>query len=186
MLYQDGQVIGENLAIFVSDSRLKHEKTTTLSGENSVMKPQIRLLRHFLATLAYRMEHVMQGAPEDFARFDAGNGVRSPGRILEHVNDVLGFTLNQFRPDSYSGEHTSGMDAERALFHDLLRRIGEMLQQEEEQLSEETLERILQGPLADAMTHVGQLAMLRRLAGSPVPPENYFRAGIAADVMLGT
>jgi hypothetical protein len=39
-------------------------------------------------------------------------------------------------------------------------------------------EKLFQAPVADALTHTGQLAMLRRLAGCPMPGQNYFVAAI--------
>ena len=39
---------------------------------------------------------------------------------------------------------------------------------------------MFQGPIADALTHIGQIGMMRRMAGAPVRGENYFKADIAA------
>ncbi len=44
---------------------------------------------------------------------------------------------------------------------------------------EAPVDKLFQGPIADAFTHVGQLAMLRRQFGAPVRGEDYFRADIA-------
>jgi hypothetical protein len=40
-------------------------------------------------------------------------------------------------------------------------------------------QKLFQGPIADALTHVGQLTMLRRMAGCKMRGENYFKADIA-------
>jgi hypothetical protein len=41
-------------------------------------------------------------------------------------------------------------------------------------------EALFQGPIADALTHVGQLAMQRRLTGAPTRGENFFVAVVTA------
>jgi hypothetical protein len=137
------------------------------------------LLRHMLATLAYRGGKVLRGAPEGFAGFRIGDSSRTPGEILAHLGDLFDWALHQLR-----GEHVWNPSAAAtweqgtARFFDGLARLDEYL------ASGAPLgcppEQLFQGPIADAFTHVGQLAMLRRLAGSPVRGENYFIADIAA------
>ncbi|HEX4605263.1 MAG TPA: hypothetical protein VH724_14780 [Candidatus Angelobacter sp.] len=139
-----------------------------------------KLLKHFLAAIAYRTQKVLRGAPESFARFSAGNNVRTPHELLWHMTGLLGYALTFFRGGVWLPEKLDSFAAELARFHQMLEDFGEAVEQETP-TREISMEQLLQGPLADAMTHVGQLALLRRLAGSPVAPENFVRALIAAD-----
>ena len=135
------------------------------------------LLRHFLAALAYRAQKALRGAPESFATFEAGNRVRTPIELVRHMTSVLGYARTHFRGGSYRPEALPTMDEEIARFHAVLGDLSDH-NARGDALLDTTPKRLLQGPLADAMTHVGQLAMLRRLHGSPVPPENF----VVADV----
>ncbi len=135
------------------------------------------LLRHFLAALAYRAEKALRGAPESFGAFQAGNQVRSPQELVRHMTSVLGYARTFFVGGSYRPEPLSDLAAEVARFHAMLEDLARHVEAGTA-LRGTTPEQVLQGPFADAMTHVGQLALLRRLAGSPVPPENFIVAAI--------
>jgi hypothetical protein len=143
------------------------------------MNAEQKLLKHFLAAIAYRTQKALRGAPETFADFYAGSHVRTPHELVWHMTGVLGYAITFFRGGVWQPEKLASFAAELARFHEVLQGLGEMLDGEVpmREISHETL---LQGPLADAMTHAGQLAMLRRLAGYPVPPENFIRARIDA------
>lgn len=138
-----------------------------------------QLLRHFVATLAYRTRKALRGAPADFGRFGAGNGTRTPQQILCHMTSVLGYARARFIGGTYEVELCDAWEEEVRRFHGMLADLSELLEKGEEP-SDTTLPRLLQGPLSDAMTHVGQLAMLRRLAGHPVEPEDFIVADIRA------
>lgn len=137
------------------------------------------LLRHTVATLAYRGGKAIRGAPETFSAFSPGPGSRTPGQILAHVGDVLTWALGLAR-----GEHVwhdsppLPWDQEIARFFGCLRALDDQLASGAPLGS--PAERLFQGPVADALTHVGQIGMLRRLAGAPVRGENYFKAEIVA------
>jgi hypothetical protein len=140
-------------------------------------RPERDLLRHTVATLAYRGAKAVRGAPAEFAAFEPGPGARSPAEILAHVGDLLDWALHLCRGESvWKSAAPAPWEAEIARFHESLARLDEFL------ASEEPLRcpagKLFQGPVADALTHVGQLTMLRRLAGAPVRGENYFRADI--------
>ncbi|MDX1384838.1 MAG: hypothetical protein R3190_14390, partial [Thermoanaerobaculia bacterium] len=135
------------------------------------------MLRHFLAALAYRTQKAFRGAPGSFAAFEAGNRVRTPHDLLLHMTSVLGYALTFFEGGSYRPEKLDDFDAEVERFHGKLVALARHLE-EGTPLRGTTPERMLQGPFSDAMTHAGQLAMLRRLAGAPVPPENFIVADI--------
>ncbi len=132
-------------------------------------------LRHYLAVLAYRTQKAVRDAPPSYFDFQAGNGVRSPKDILHHMTQLMAYSATRLTGDS----EPSDADDPVERFHEALRRLSTVLQNTES--DKDTLQRLLQGPLADAMTHVGQLAMLRRLAESPIPRESFFEADINAD-----
>jgi hypothetical protein len=138
-----------------------------------------RLLQHFLAAIAYRAQKALRGAPGAFAEFSAGNNVRTPHELVWHMTGVLGYACTFFRGGVWQPDKLESFAAEIARFHQVLEDLGAALEKDTP-VREISMEQLLQGPLADAMTHVGQLAILRRLAGSPVPPENFVRAVIDA------
>ena len=138
-----------------------------------------QMLRHTLATLAYRGGKAMRGAPEGFAAFDACPGARTPGQILAHVGDLLDWALSIAKGhEAWHNSPPQEWQADVARFFAGLQKLDTYL------ASEGALgarpEQIFQGAIADALTHVGQLAMLRRLAGAPIRAENYMRADIVA------
>jgi hypothetical protein len=138
------------------------------------------LLHHFLATLAYRTQKALRGVPAGFGHFQAGQKVRTPIQIVCHMTNVLGYARTFFVGGTYRAEPLPNLKAEVQRFHDMLEDISKHLKVGTS-LQGTTPERLLQGPLSDAMTHVGQLATLRRLFGSPVPPENFIEADIDPD-----
>jgi hypothetical protein len=135
------------------------------------------LLRHFLAALAYRSQKALRGAPPGFGDFQAGHQIRTPVQLVRHMTSVLGYARTFFVGGSYRPDALPDLGAEVARFHTMLQDLSHHLEAGTA-LRGVTPERLLQGPFADAMTHVGQLAMLRRLAGAPVAPENFIVAGV--------
>jgi len=136
-------------------------------------------LRHVLATLAYRGSKAVRGAPEGFAAFRASPTARTPAEILAHVGDLLDWALALARgAEKWHDSTPLRWDDEVVRFHRALVSLDEFLAGQEPLAA--TPERLLQGPLADALTHVGQITLLRRLVGTPVRAENYARAEIAA------
>jgi hypothetical protein len=134
------------------------------------------LLRHTVATLAYRGGKALRGAPPEFAAFGTG---RTPAQIVAHICDLLDWSLTlangaQAWHNSAPESWEAGAERFFARLEALDRRLasGEPLACEPE--------RLFQGPIADALTHVGQIAMLRRMAGCPISGENYFVARIEA------
>lgn len=139
----------------------------------------VALLRHALATLAYRCGKTLRGAPASFAGFQVSPVTRTPAQVLAHIGDLLDWAL--LLADGKHAWHDSpplGWEQEVARFFRALHALDERL------ASAAPLgfppEKLFQGPVADALTHTGQLAMLRRLAGAPMKGENYFRAEITA------
>lgn len=135
------------------------------------------LLLHYLAALAYRTQKALRGAPEGFGHFQAGRKVRTPIEILCHMTNVLGYARTYFIGGTYRAEPMATLAAEVQRFHEMLEDLAGHLKAGTP-LQGTTSERLLQGPFSDAMTHAGQLALLRRLFGSPVPPEDFIKADI--------
>ena len=144
------------------------------------MEDTRRLLRHFLAALAYRTQKALRDAPPTFGAFTAGGRVRTPHELVRHMTSVLGYARTFFTGGTYRPEPLPTFDAEIQRFHEVLADLGDHLERGTP-LQGIAPEQMLQGPFADAMTHAGQLAMLRRLAGSPVPPENFVFAKISPE-----
>jgi hypothetical protein len=138
-----------------------------------------QMLRHALATLAYRGGKAVRGAPEGFAGFDACPGARTPGQILAHLGDLFDWAC------ALADGHHRWRDADPLPWDDEVARFFAGLERFDRRLADgeplgHPAEQLFQGPVADALTHVGQLAMLRRMAGAPIRGENYFKADIQA------
>jgi hypothetical protein len=137
----------------------------------------IDMLRHTVATLAYRAAKALRGVPAGFSTF-AGAAPQTPGRILAHLCDLFDWALHLA-----DGRH-EWHDSTAGAWEDDCARFFAALEAFDGRLAAGPPAcdpgRLFQGPIADALTHVGQLAMLRRLAGAPMKGENYFRAEIAA------
>jgi hypothetical protein len=137
------------------------------------------MLRHTVATLAYRGGKALRGAPPGFSEFRVGDSTRTPGQILAHIGDLLDWGLSLAK-----GKHVWRNSEPRSWEEDSAR-FFEALEAFDKQLASKTplgctTEKLFQGPVADALTHIGQISMLRRLASAPVRAENYFRADIEA------
>ena len=139
------------------------------------------LLRHFLAALAYRTQKALRDAPAEFETFQAGDGVRTPRELVRHMTSVLGYARTFFIGGEYRPEALSSLPEEVVRFHEMLEDLATHIEAGDPLLQDMSAERLLQGPFVDAMTHAGQLAMLRRLAGTPVPPENFIVADIKSE-----
>lgn len=135
------------------------------------------LLRHAVATLAYRGGKVLRDAPLGFASMRIGEKTRTPVEILAHVGDLLDWALWLAKGERrWKNSVPQAWEREVARFFDSLARLDALLASTEPIAS--SPEKLFQGPIADAFTHVGQIALLRRLGGLPVRGENYFRADI--------
>ena len=145
------------------------------------MEDKRKLLNHFLAALAYRTQKALRDAPGDFGSFRIGEGVRTPAELVRHMSSVLGYARTFFVGGHYRPEPLELFDEEIKRFHEMLGMLAQHLRNGDPLLDGMTEERLLQGPFSDAMTHAGQLALLRRLAGAPVPPENFIVAEIGEE-----
>jgi hypothetical protein len=135
------------------------------------------LLRHTVATLAYRGGKALRGAPEHFAAFRTGDTTRTPAQILAHVGDLLDWALSLAKGKQkwHNSEPVSWDDGSKRFFATLEAFDSYLASGKPLGCASEKL---FQGPVADALTHVGQISMLRRMAGAPVRGENYLQAKI--------
>ncbi len=137
------------------------------------------MLRHTVATLAYRAGKALRGAPESFAQYGTGEKGRTPGKILAHMGDLLEWAL------SIAKDKQEWHDSAPLPWAQEVERFFKALQAFDDYLASglplaASPEKLFQGPIADALTHTGQINMLRRMAGCPIRGENYYRAEVAA------
>jgi hypothetical protein len=133
------------------------------------------LLRHALATLAYRTTRALENAPMDFANFNGAE--RRPVQILAHMGDLMEWALSLARGEAtWNSSHPLSWQQEQKRFFASLEALDDFLASKAPLYA--PVDRLFQGPIADALTHTGQLAMLRRLSGSPTRGEDFYAAGI--------
>jgi hypothetical protein len=139
----------------------------------------LALLRHTVATLAYRAAKTVRGAPPEFAGFRASATSRTPVQILAHMGDLFDWALTMADGKAVWHDATPlPWDEEVARFFAALERFDARLATGRPLANPAT--KVFAGPIADALTHTGQINFLRRLAGTPVKGESYFRADIEA------
>lgn len=135
------------------------------------------VLRHVVATVAYRGGIAITGAPEDFAALRIDEGARAPGEILAHIGDLLEGSLYLLKGELvYLNSAPLPWGEEVSRFFSAAKRLDSYLASDAPLAC--PVEKLIQGPIGDALTHVGQIVMLRRAAGSPVRAESYFTADI--------
>lgn len=141
--------------------------------------PKRELLRHAVATVAYRGGKAVRNAPNGFAGFQAGEGARTPGQILAHIGDLFDWALSiAMGQQAWHDSKPLAWEQEVERFFAALKKFDDYLASSEPVHA--PIEKLFQGPVADALTHVGQIAILRRLATGPVKAENYYAAEIQA------
>jgi hypothetical protein len=143
----------------------------------TAIDPERQFLRHTIATLAYRGGKAIRGVPESFSSFAIGEKPKTPGQILSHICDLLDWALTQADgKEKWINTEPRTWLLDSARFHETLNRLDSRIASGAA-LSESSA-KLFQGAIADALTHVGQINMLRRLAGVPIRAENYHRAEI--------
>ena len=139
--------------------------------------PKRAVLRHMVATVSYRGGLAISNPPQNFAEFRVSETTRTPAEILAHIGDLLEGTLYLLQGElRFIASTPLPWDEEVARFNTAARRLGSFLDSDTPLAC--PVEKLVQGPIGDALTHVGQIVILRRLAGKPVPPTNYFEAEI--------
>src|SRR3569832_1818310 len=135
------------------------------------------VLRHLVATVAYRGGLAITDAPDGFAIFRAHETVRTPGEILAHIGDLLEGSLHLLRGNLvHLASEPLPWEEEITRFFSAVKELDSYLASEAPLSC--AVEKLVQGPVGDALTHVGQIVVLRRMAGSPIPSPGYFTADI--------
>ncbi len=141
-------------------------------------------IRHALATLSYRLGKVLRDTPAEFRDFRAAQGVRTPGEILAHIGDLMDWALTQVEGrKAWHDSASLAWDQEIARFFRAIEALDQRIAELDQRggLSAASAEKLFQSAIADALTHTGQIALLRRMAGIAVRPENYS----VADIVVG-
>jgi hypothetical protein len=143
------------------------------------MDSKRELLRHTVATVAYRGGKAVRDAPDAFAGFTIGDSPRTPAQILAHVGDLYDWALSIAKgAQAWQDSTPLAWNREVDRFFATLARFDAYLASDAPLAC--TAEQLFQGPIADSLTHVGQLALLRRLSGARMRSENYFKADVVA------
>jgi len=139
--------------------------------------PKRELLRHLVATIAFRGRIAIREAPEDFSGFSLAGDIRTPGEILAHIGDLLQGSVYLLKGEMiYLNGEPLPWDEEVKRFFSAVKELDSFLASAAEIAV--PIEKLTQGPIADALTHIGQIIILRRAAGAPVRTEPYFTAEI--------
>jgi hypothetical protein len=150
-----------------------------MSTNGKVCRAERALLRHMLATVAYRGVKTLRGAPDSFANFSSGNSGRTTAQILAHIGDLYDWALSiSAGKQAWHDSEPLPWEREVERFFASLKKFDEYLASDGE--LHEGPAALFQGPIADSLTHIGQIAMLRRMAGCPIKGENYHKAEIVA------
>lgn len=148
-----------------------------MAETNQAAQTARELLRHSIAVVAYRGAKAFRGAPPAFANFKVTDDTRVPVQILAHINDLYDWALWMAKGEwRWSNSTPGSWDSEVARFHSGLAAFDAYLASDAP--LGHPIEKFIAGPVADSLTHIGQINILRRLAGSPVRGESYARADI--------
>ncbi|HTF80917.1 MAG TPA: hypothetical protein VL947_04315 [Cytophagales bacterium] len=134
------------------------------------------LLRHLLATIAYRLTKALDGVDQTFLGFEVTQGTRSPYEIIHHMAHVVSYAISVIEQKTVDVPIKLGEEEEVVRFYELLKVADAVMVSYEIPLNIE--QKLVQGPLSDVLTHIGQISMLRRLHGSPLAKENFMKAQI--------
>jgi len=138
-----------------------------------------RVLRHLVATIAYRSACVLGDAPDGFESASVAEGGWTAHQLVHHMTNVLGYAYAKLADTervAYEPAETFRGEVDR--YYDMLGKIDGALSEGRSTENPDDIYRLLQGPLVDACTHIGQLAALRRKVGAPVPRRNYIKANV--------
>jgi hypothetical protein len=160
-----------------ADSSGNPLRAAATSPQDPPQPADIQLLRHAVATLAYRGAKALRGAPDGFETFAAASGAGTPGQILAHIGDLLDWALATAQGRRHWQDSAPlPWEEEKARCFAALEALDRQLAAAGSPGS--PVAKLFQGPIADALTHVGQLSLLRRLAGAPQRGENFYAAAI--------
>jgi len=144
---------------------------------NTTIDSKREMLRHTVGTPAYRCGKTLRDVPDDFAGFRISEKTRTPAQTLAHIGDLLDWALSlAIGKQKWNDSTPLPWEQEVERFFNALKKLDDYLASDA--ALGNPVEKLFQGPIADALTHTGQLAMLRRLADHPIRGENYFKAEI--------
>ncbi len=135
----------------------------------------IDALRHVLVTVDYRLDHAVADAPDGFAAFVPSGGARTPHELVRHLRRLVRLATSAWTGASMTDTEPLDWDGELDALRTEIRRLDVLFQRVPEPTGDVAPHQVLQGPLLDAVTHVGQLALLRRMAGAPVERRSFWR-----------
>jgi hypothetical protein len=142
---------------------------------------EIYFFRHYLSTLKYRCSKAILDAPSNYPNYELGNGVRTPIEILAHMSYVIRYAQFVFDDQVQLKKESGNWMEEVHTFFNELHILDNLIKSKGISNKDKIIEKLIQGPLSDAMTHVGQLTMIRRMAGDAIPGENYFIADVKVE-----
>ena len=135
-------------------------------------------LRHTLSTIDYRFNKSVKYRNVGFGKFSLGNGSRTPTEIINHMYSVLSSTTIYIQEERVRKEEHNKLDLELEIerFNSEIKNLDKVLSEKE--LDMDYSKRLLQGPLSDIITHIGQISMLSRLNNNPIEKEDFSSAPI--------
>jgi hypothetical protein len=136
------------------------------------------MLCHFLASIAYHLQKALRNAPTGFPTFRVSPTSRTPQELVKHIDSVLGYARICFLGGKYTNTLLDTMEQQVQQVHQTIESLAALIAEGKPML-EITEEQLLQGPLSDSMTHIGQISYLRRLYGSAVQSEDFIYAKIS-------
>jgi hypothetical protein len=166
---------------WIRNSTTRQEKSVSTEPVTTINDSERHILRHSLATIAYRGSRAMRGATEEFGRFRATETCRTPDELLAHLGDLVNWSLSYAigAPKWEPAPVVSWEEGKNRFFTALKKFDDYLASGAPVQCS---MDRLFQGPIADALTHIGQIAILRRVAGVPIMKgENM----LIADITIG-
>ncbi len=137
-----------------------------------------QLLKHLLAALVYRFTKSIKDVENEFWNFKVKDGVRTPHQLVVHIINVLGYVKTFFIGGKFRAK-MQDVENDVNRFYEIIQELDKLISKDE--LREIHPKKLLQGPLSDSMTHIGQIAMIRRIFGSPIAPENFVFADIESN-----
>lgn len=140
------------------------------------------LLRHCLSTINYRFEKAINGSPQAFCDYSLGKGSRSPEEIIHHMHDVIYSTRVAIEKESVPEIKSEklGFESEIERFRAELKKTDQLL--DNIVLDMNYTKRLIQGPISDILTHIGQIAMLQRMVDNPIDGEDFSRSDIKTGI----
>ena len=136
------------------------------------------LLRHTLSTIAYRFQKSVSSANEDFGNFRAAEDSRTAVEIINHIFDIINKTKVFIKDDRFDKSLPIQLDFKSEIdrFHNTLQELDFLLSETE--LEIDYSKKLIQGPLSDVLSHIGQIALMSGLDGNKIKGENFSSAKI--------